>query len=316
MSETNEFQDYIKHLENAGVPSLGMLAWYSVPETCEVLHSSFVELIVKHDAPIHLMKPPRPDNVFKRACAKAQILKVRKTASVFVNYNIRDAGYDDTYVYRQAVEEEVDGDNHHLGYRVLGDIMFNKKLIMLDFTPSITEDDVSYKSFETMCDSIQKYLHDKALAMNAYSIRESARRSLEHSLAATRVRPGGGIYFVSSQKSEKLLALDSVINSIEHASFHILPLVDDKKQRLMLKNAFEDESIGETQRLMSEIAEVLNSPGGVSAKTFLDFQNRYAELKDKMIEYSSLLDDALEQSSNSLSLCNTQITNLLNKMSS
>lgn len=312
----SEFDDYIQHLADVGIPSLGMLSWYSVPESCEILHSSFVELIVNNNAPINLMKPPRPDNVFKRACAKAQINKVSKSDGVFVNYNIRDAGYDDTYVYRQAVEEMVDGNSHHLGYNVIGDIMFNKKAIHLDFSALVEESSPSFAFFEQMTKSIQQYVHDKALAMNAYSIRESARRTLEGPLSATRVRPGGGIYFVSVSKSESLMALDSVINSVENASFHILPLIDDKKQRLMLKSAFQDESIGETQRLMAEIAEVLNSNGNVSAKTFLEFQSRYSQLKDKMTEYSTILDDALDQASNSLELCNTQITNLLNKMSS
>src|SRR5690606_31537091 len=103
----------------------------------------------------------------------------------------------------------------------------------------------------------------------------------------------------------------SVINSIDLASFHMLPLIDDERQRDMLKESFEDESVGQTEELIAEVAELLKSGKGIPATKFVQYQTRYLEQKEKMEEYKKLLGDALARSNHALDIAGQQISALL-----
>jgi hypothetical protein len=291
-----------------------MLAWYSVPESSEINHKEFLLLVEKQNAPIKTPELPKPADVFRRACNNAKMLKVPAgVPGEFFNYTMRDSGYDDGFVFRAAVEERVDSKNHELGFRTIGQVVFSRESVNTTYTYDVDMDDPAVAHYQKMQASIDSYVDDKALTIPAIAIRESARRALEITLTGTRVRPGGGVYFVNPDKLDKLEAVDFVINSVPNASFHILPLVDDKRQREMLKSSFEDESIEETKRLIDDITEILKKGDDISAKKFSGLHERYTSQRDKIAEYKTLLNDALETSSAALEVCNAQIMKLLDK---
>jgi|688.fasta_scaffold208867_4 hypothetical protein len=308
---------YEQHLKSGTVPTLGMLAWYSVPESSEIDHKQFLFLVEKNNAPLKTPDLPKPADVFRRACNNAKMLKIpANVPGEFFNYTMRDSGYDDGFVFRTAVEERVDSKNHELGFRVIGQAIFSKESVKTHYEldPNIdSSTDPAAKHFNTMQNSINSYVDVKATTIPAIAVRESARRALENTLVGTRVRPGGGVYFISPEKLEKLEAIDVVINSVPNASFHVLPLVDDTRQREMLKSSFEDESIEETKRLIDDITELLKSGDNISAKKFSSLHGRYTSQKNKLSEYKELLSDALELSSTALDVCNAQIMQLLDK---
>jgi hypothetical protein len=293
---------------------LGMLAWYSVPEASEISHSDFLKLVEDNDAPIKMPELPKPADVFRRACNNAKMLKVpADVPNEFFNFTMRDAGYDEGFVFRTAVEERVDSKNHELGFRVIGQATFSRESLKTHYSIDVDVDDPSISHYKKMQSSIDHFVDSKALVIPAIAIRESARRSLEVTLAGTRVRPGGGVYFINPDRLDKLEAVDYVINSVPNASFHVLPLVDDKRQREMLKSSFEDESIEETKRLIDDITTILKNGDDISAKKFSQLRTRYVDQKSKLAEYKDLLSDALETSSAALDVCNAQIMQLLDK---
>lgn len=312
---TNTFQEYSEHLKNAGVPTLGFLSWFHVPNSAQMPHKEFLKLVETSDAPIKTPQVPKPADVFRRACNSAKILKVRTKRDTFYNYTMRDAGYDSGFVFRRMVEEEVDGKNHELGFRVLGLATFSKTGVNAVYSREIDDDDPATPYWDKMTHQVDEFLANQMLNLPAIAIREAARKGLEIHLLGTRVRPSGGVYFTNSDKSDKLEALDYVINSVPDASFHILPLVDDSRQREMLKQAFEDESIEETTRMVGEITELLKSSDNIGAPTFLAFKERYSFQKKKLDEYSTLLSDALDRSQTALDVCNKQLVALLDKAS-
>jgi hypothetical protein len=310
----SSYDTYSQHLKNATVPLLGMLCWYSVPESSEVLHKDFLVLVETSGAPIKLPELPRPADVFRRACNESKILKRPSgTTGRFYNYTMRDAGYDSNFVFRSVVEELVDSKNHSLGYEVLAQAIFNKENISSNFDIHVSPSHHSYSSVLEIQDSVNDFIRAKSETVTAIAVRESARRAVENRLFGTRVRPGGGVYFVNIDKAKELEAVDYVINNINGASFHILPLVDDNKQREMLKSSFEDESVEQTKELISDISELLKSNKDISAKKFTDIQTRYKQQKQKLDEYQSLLSDALDLSANQLKICNSQLIALLDK---
>jgi hypothetical protein len=304
----------MQHLKDSNVPVLGMLAWYSVPESAEVTHKDFLLLVEKSNAPIKTPEMPKPADVFRRACNSAKMLKVPAgVPGEFFNYTMRDSGYDEGFVFRTCVQERVDSKNHELGFRTVGQATFSRESVKTHYTFDITDDADAVAKFTQMQDVIDSFVDSKAMTIPAIAIREAARKALEIHLTGTRVRPGGGVYFINADKSDKLEAVDHVINSIPTASFHILPLVDDTRQREMLKSSFEDESIEETKRLMDEISDLLKSNDDIPAKKFTALHERYTAQKDKLAEYKTLLSDALDTSSTALDVCNAQIMKLLDR---
>jgi hypothetical protein len=305
---------YQEHLKSGSVPTLGMLAWYSVPESAEISHKDLLLLIEKNNAPLKTPELPKLADVFRRACNNAKMLKIPTgIPGEFFNYTMRDSGYDDGFVFRTAVEERVDSKNHELGFRVIGQATFSRESIKTHYQTDLDSSDHAIQYFVKMQHAIDSYVDSKATMIPAIAVRESARRALENTLLGTRVRPGGGVYFINPEKLSSLEAIDSVINNVPSASFHVLPLVDDSRQREMLKSSFEDESIEETKRLIDDITEVLKGDQNITAKKFSSLHDRYTSQKNKLAEYKDLLSDALETSSTALDVCNAQIMQLLDK---
>lgn len=310
--------EYSEHLKKSKHPILGMLVWYTVPESSDMEHLEYLQLVESLNAPVKTPDVPKPAHVFRRACRAAKMTKVRTAnPEVFHNYVMRDAGYDPNFVHRRIIEEKVDSKDHSLGFRDLGHAVFSKEGVSAVYTRSASfpVGDPSQPYWEMMQERIDNFMAQKMTSVAAIAIREGARKALENKLLGVKVREGGGVYFVAADKVEPVEALDRLLNSIPDASCHILPLVDDVRQRQMLKEAFETETVEETSELIGEIAELLASDKNIPAKTFLSIQQRYVDKRDKLKEYSTLLNDALERSETILMACNAQLAALLDKAS-
>jgi hypothetical protein len=311
---TKGYNEYTEHLKSSAVPSLGLLCWYSVPESSEVTHKEFMVTITTSDAPIKPPEVPKLGDVFRRACNTSKILKVPSAVEgEFYNYTMRDASYDDTFIFRTFVEELVDAKNHSLSFRSTAIFSKDTGNVTCDF--EYDDDDPGTIVAKQMEVHVNGYLKRQADMLPAIQIREAARKAVEQQLRGTRVRPGGGVYFITMDKATQLEAVEYVINSVKDASFHILPLVDDTKQREMLKSSFEDESLEETRRLSEEIAELLRSGKDIPAKKFMDLNDRFQIQKTKLAEYQVLLSDTLGTSNTAIDMVNTQLINLLDKAS-
>ena len=310
----NILDNYVKQVQKRDVELLGLLAWYSVPSTAEIEYADFIKLIADNDAPISKMKPPSPNNVFRRACSHSKLSKQPgPDDDITCNYMFRDVSYDKTYIYKALVEEQVDKDNHTLDHRVIADIHFDKGTHNILCKTKIAHDDYARPALDALMAAMEGFVQNKGTKIHDLIIRESARRALEGPLMSVGVRPGGVVYFVSTDKADELAALEAVINGVPEANFHILPLIDDSKQRDMLKEAFEEESIGQTRELMSEIAKALENSDGVPASKFISLQEQYAKMKDKMDAYKKLLNDSLTEADTTLTLANQQIVALSKK---
>lgn len=308
------FDNYSKHLKNSSVPLLGMLSWYSVPESAQITHKDYLVLVETSGAPMRLPELPASANLFRRACNAAKVLKVPSPIpGQTYNYELRDAGYDDNFVFRSLVEELVDGKQHSHGYTVLAQVIFAKESLKVTFNFQVPDDHHARPICETIKQSIVDYVYQKGEVIPAITTRQNVQRALEGNLRGTRVRPGGGVYFVGMDKAKQIEAIDYVVNNVPDASFHILPLVDDTKQRAMLKSSFEDDSVEQTRGLIEDITELLKSGDDISARKFKDIQSKYTEQKKKLDEYQKLLSDALSRSATELDVCQAQLVTLLDR---
>lgn len=298
---------------------LGYLVWYTVTEDTEVEHSVFTAQLLTQlndvlDEDVELPPAPRPSDVFKRACKASERkrqLPVDDTHSA-TNYMIREAGADPDHVWKVIVRERVDTEGHSLGYDELYRVTFVRKPGVIKFENINGQHDLTA---DTICDNIDVYYHANLNKLTAYAVREYVRKLLERQLHAIKVRSSGGVYFVSKDKSPVVEAIDSIVNGLDSsANFHIMPLVDDSKQREMLKAAFEDESIGEIDSLLGDITDILKSDKRITADRYAGFQASFTELRKKIVSYSDLLDEAMEATASRLEIAQTQMFELLAKV--
>lgn len=309
------FHEYAEHLKEAGIDALGMLCWYHVPEAAAIEHKDFLRLVEGSGAPIKLPELPKPGDVFRRACNTAKMLKVQTAdPNVFHNYTMRDSGYDDGFVFRTMIEEKVDAGNHKLGFRELGLAAFAKASMKATFDYSIDDDDDAMPFAKQMAEGIDVFIRQRMLTITAIAVRESARKAIENTLVGTKVRPGGGVYFVAMDHTAQLEALAHVINNVDGCSMHILPLVDDERQRGRLKEAFQDESIEETTRMVAEIAELLQDPDAkVTTSKFVMLRDKFKVQKERQKIYEEILSDNLSLSQAALEVAQKQLKALLDK---
>jgi hypothetical protein len=259
--------------------------------------------------------------VFLRACTtvennyrrQAVPQSMADSGAAYANYLIRKAGSDSDWVCKQIVAEYVDLSDHQLSFSVLADLRFNKNSHKLIMNPTLEGSLDS--NIDNIRDSVLDYYAQKEMLLTPYTIREAFRRALEGPMMALSVRSAGGVYFVSETQNENLAAMEKLANLYDGVSFHVLPLIDDGQQREMLRTAFTDDSVGELEKLMGEIQEVLDKKGSLTTKQLVAFQERYDEYRNRTKEYSTILDDSLETASAALTLCKQSIKQAFTKVS-
>lgn len=297
---------------------LGRLTWYTV-SGMRVSHAQVVQGLASVGLGSHLPPIPKDFDVFRRVSSNAQIKKVPvpNEAGVFENYLIREvAGRGDTVVTRRIVVEKVDRKGKRLDYRQLRDIDFNKDTSAITIREvndpiagySTSSVDVTHPTAAI----ITKNIRDEFIAwrgmLNSYAIREFIRKMV-CSWGATCVRDG--VYFLPEDKAAEVESMETFVNNLPgDAMFHSMPLVDDRKQREMIKRAFQAETSDAIDQMMVEIDELQANTRGISTDRYAKILTDYQNLTSKTTEYGELLETELGESHSRLSLFQVKIVNL------
>ncbi len=294
---------------------LGRLAWYSISESSHIDHGKFCGVLVDNGLSSHLPPVPRSSDVFKRACTAAQRKKVPTAhPKVFINYLVREVGKDSDNVWRRLVAEQVDTEGHKLGYTELVELHFYRPTSKITVTVLPEAGGALDDTARAVVETIEKLFVEWDNSLTPYSIRELIRKILT-GMNATVVRPSGGVYFVRQMYAEQIEAMERAIATLPGgSSLHSLPLVDDSKQRAMLRQAFEDESIGAIDGLLGEISVILKSGTKITSDRFAQFKSEYDGLKKKVVDYSDLLDVALAETGSRLEIMNDALFQLLGRV--
>ena len=268
---------------------LGHLCWYAVSDSSAISHKDFCQQILGTGSNFSLPGTPHPADIFRRVTTDNARKKVQTAVpGIFSNYFFTEVGKDEDNIYRILVQQTVDTGGHVLSHENVWEVRFQRD------TTTIHETElVANAPGMNIIQDVKDQFKDQQDTITPMTIRAWIRKAFIQ-LAATTVRPSGGVYFVAERYSPDMHALDKIIENIPNASFHALPLIDDKKQRGMLKQAFEDESVGEADSLIAEMREILTSGKKISVAKHADFVGRWKEMKGKIHTYSDILDDAME----------------------
>lgn len=292
---------------------LGELCWYTVNE-----------LTISHDDLVgHLERlglggyaPPKPNDadVFRRVSSAAARKRVpTDSTDRHQNFLIRELSRAGGNVSRRIVAETVDLKGRRLGYRELVKLEFDGatgKVTSEDMAAALTTEATVARE---IADGIIRDYKAERGCLDSYGIRELIRKTLL-SLNATVVRPGGGVYFVMAHRTDKVEALEHLARLVDGVSVHSLPLLDDGKQRDMLRRAVEAESIDEIDRTVGEIVEIVKSGADISHAKFADFQKRYTTVVAKTQEYAKLLEEGSATTSIRLDIYAREMAQLLGRV--
>lgn len=295
---------------------LGRLVWYTVTDEVDVSHQTlnatvlpnFLECNIQPDVPGF----PKAFDVFKRACTFAQRKNVPGPDDTKINYLVRPTGYDEQKIRRSIVREAIDTQGHRLNYTELVKVTYDRATEKLRFENVNEQDENDDENVNAIVEQIISYCQTNLDKVTSYAVREFCRKYLERKLFSTKVRPSGGVYFVSEKFADEVEALDRTMNALGvGVSFHFMPVLDDSKQREMLRVAFEIEAAAEIDDVIGEMAEAMSNKKGISADRFANFTVTFKMLREKIADYSDLLDEKLEATANRLDIMDVMLTELM-----
>ena len=318
----NTFTQQVEHIKDRYDTSmwLGRIIWYSLTEDAAIDYESFVQLAETTLADVEhtpLPSPPRSFDVFIRACTKAQSKRTPLTDSSYANYLVRHVASEAGDVWRNIVREVVDSEGHRLSYAEVVQLHFERSTSKIHV--DILDQDIynSDLNIVDVLDQIHDYYDSENNKLTTYTIREFIRKNLEWRLHSIKVRPSGGIYFVHETNGPGVDAFEALVAGLPGSNtLHQLPLLDDGKQREMVREAFETEAIEEVDTLIAELREVVSSERKVSANKFADYHEKFSTLTEKIAGYSDLLDMTLTKTSFRLESLQELLTSTLSQVRS
>lgn len=303
-----EFTDYQERVDTLDEGMyLGRVTWYALTEGAYQHHGDFCRKISDSGMSWGLPTVPRSHDVFRRVTTEAQ--RRRQPTSnpdQFINFNFVEVGHDGDHIWRNLVAETVDRADHALDYQVIAEVVFARNTNKITWT---TLSDGSELLVQEIMDQIVSQFLSQYDLVTPYTLREYVRKIIRNT-GATVLRDG--VYFIREEYADQIAALDDVVNSIPGGMFHSLPLIDDRKQREMLRQAFEDESVGEIDKLIDEVTGLLRDKKPITSNRFAGFFERYSNLRGKVVDYSDLLDMAMVGTSTRLEVMNDTLGELAN----
>jgi hypothetical protein len=303
---------YTDSVRNKGWPIAGWLISYSVSENLCVDHESLRVAMEAFGLDRYVPKAPHDDDVFRRTCTKAQRKReaVPNQPELFENYLVRDVRQAAGHFWKQIVVETVDGDNRKLDYQPATELHFDPD------NPDRIQTKQFVRKFHRVSavidDILSGYAHWRG-KIASYTFRETIREIVTVGANALVVRSSGGLYFVPDDRMDLINRLDQLITQAPwvtgSAELTIIPLIDDQRQREMVKKAFEEEAVGELTKLTHECAELISS-GSVSDRKFTAMNKRLRAAEARVGEYQTVLDDALDTASLRLRSAKAKMTKL------
>lgn len=286
------FESYRERIASGQNPFLGRLCWYSVAESVLVDHEEVFKILVTSGLGAHVPKPPGDADVFRRVSTGAARKRVATSnPEVFENYLVRDLP-GTKIITRRIIRETVDSKGKRLSYDEVAELTFVKRDGTLGCRHDLLRGTDSVVG-KNICDAVRTRFDAERGALNSYGIRGTIRAVLD-AAHATNVRyPTGGVYFVAEEHVRKLDGLERLADKIEGVSIHALPLIDDTKQRDMLKRAFEAESVDAIDALLTEITGLRQSGARITTDRYAGYVTALNDLGEKAREYAELLDEGM-----------------------
>lgn len=304
---TATLSDYRSQAEGVGSDAyLGRLFWYSLSNV-RLPHDQMIRMLHQCGILKDLPLPPTDVDVFKRVCATVKRTRIPYNSTEhFANFIQREFR-DTEYVTRRIVREIVDHKGRRLTFTEMGDIRYKRSDASLLYEP-IDSDIEAYEMWTEIAEGFKLWRG----CMNLYGVREWVKRFIEN-LGATCVRQGGGVFFLAEEHVDRVESLEefaALINTADcgQVEFHSLPLLDDGKQRDMVRRAFEAETCDAIDAMLVEVADLADK--GLTTDRYARVLTDYQQLVARTQSYEALLEDTLANTGTRLQVFQKALLNL------
>lgn len=273
-----------------------------------------------------LRKNLRPVDAFKKATNEFKKRFSKTAAGISSELMVRPVGEDGAQAYRHLVLERTmvqEGKKRRLFYDKVGELTFTrgqkkngeyeghgveaKRMTNHIASPLTLEEDQWLT--ERLITFEDRYNHLLSY-MDSHAVRTFVREYI-YGLSGICVKGSGGLYFVAQDHAAEIGKLGGWVRSVG-SEFHTIPLLNLMEQREKILEAFEEETIEEVERLMSEVAKILQDPDRqIEEKTFDAYALRAAEMKTKIGEYNKMLGARADRAAGEVSMYSQQVLSLM-----
>lgn len=305
---TATLDEYREQAEQIGSDAfLGRLFWYSLSNV-RLPHTKMLRLLHQCGIMTQLPLPPTDVDVFKRVCTSVKRNKIPWNSSEhYANFIMREFR-DDAAVTRRIVREIVDSKGKRLSFTEMADVIFRRADASLHYVPidgsiTIPPDPDESPASAMFCEISEQYALWQG-CMNPAGVRWWIRGFILN-LGATMVREGGGVYFVAEDRVRDLDGLEqlaALITSEDHGQveFHSLPLLDDGKQRDMVRRAFEAETCDAIDAMLVDVIAIGDEK--ITTDRYAKMLTEYQQLMSRTKDYEALLENTLATTGTRLQL--------------
>jgi hypothetical protein len=281
----------LNRLEKQGIPTLGILTWYSVDNEASIGYTEFRDIIKEYNAPLTIMKAPKPENVFRRAC-EAIDFTFDTADDTIITFSMKDEGFHKTKVTR-SLYAEYQRKDVTVKVKVVTAVLDKKtKDIEWEYHPDTTDiggdalpDAAALAEYYIAC-----YMEEHADALYALPIRESIRKAIYGSLCGVSLKTaGGGVYFIPRVNFEEFEAMALASYDIPMVVVEYIPCLDNRDSRKMVEDYLFNHLHKELLTMESAIDDLqllLFSEEQVSAKKVTEIQDMIDAYKSRLAAYT------------------------------
>lgn len=327
MSNTTVMSNYTDAITNLPEEAfLGSLLFFSISNADVNLANAKRDLAAAGLSTDTLRKNLRPVDAFRKASNEFKKRFSETPNGIRSELMVRPVGEDGAQSYRHLVLERTvvqAGKKRRIFYDKVGELTFTRgakkdgeytghgveaKRMTNHIASPLTEEEDQWVT-EKLVTFQDRYNH-LLNYMDSHAVRTFVREYI-YDLAGICVKGSGGLYFVSQSRADEIAKLGEWVRSVG-SEFHALPLLNLVDQRDMILEAFEEETVEEVERLMSEVAKILQDPDRqIEEKTFDAYALRAAEMAQKIGEYNKMLDSRADRAAGEVSMYSQQVMSLV-----
>lgn len=299
---------------------LGQLFWYSFSDI-QLPHDVMVRELVKVGITDDLPEAPKDVNVFKRVVTRVKggfkKEKINSEQGLYEQVRVTDMT-DEYSITKRVIVDRVNSSGKKIESLEVADLVFDKETATVVRMPTGTGHE-HWKGDQFAADVLDQYDQWRE-CFDTYNTREWVRHYINN-LGAIQVHPNGGTYFVPQNRAPKIDQLDQFAAAISEPGIygkimlHPMPLIDAGRQREMVQNAYEAETVQALGEIQDKMTSILSQEGKtISAEQFADIESTWNELDDRTNEYQELLGRQLKTTRGQLTIATKQILQLRSRI--
>lgn len=299
-----------EQLQRAGVPLVGHLLWYTVPERISATRERLREQFQQAGIPdTYLPGEIRPVDAYRKATGMVSRTvnvperEATETGVIERRYRFEEVLSSGKQVVRHLVRVDVDARQVELRMTELAALIFNRdggglQARYLDADPL---------AGELVEEAVQRYryLRDH---YDSDAIRRMLRRLVD-AMDPTLFKDSGGFFFIPQKHAERLAVFKRLLEALD-LQYGTMPVIDSQESRDLVRKMFEHQ----VKEQIGRMADLLKRPAGELQKAqVVAALAEGKEMLRQIREYQELLQQDLEHLTIEAGIVQQQMMSLLDR---